>query len=238
MLKWLKRLLHFGSKNKHKTYAKKPSAKVANQIRENWLPPKRKNEVLDEVLLVILPDQHYENFNRNVKAQLNSCELTTKHRKHNRDKITTSDKFVSNHCIRRRRRDAPLRNSLRNKLAALHAEMNVRYEREYNLTRQLTHKCRQFKLQNERYRCREMDLSVGQLQQNIEAYAEDIIKTEHELLELKNEIKQDISLINNLKRMTLGEDKETAQVAQVVPHEMQFVDNIYEFCDNNASMLV
>jgi len=107
-----------------------------------------------------------------------------------------------------------------------------------------------------------MEVSVGQLQRNIEAYAEDIIKTEHELLELKNEIKHDISLINNLKRMTLEQDapaqskikpksapndcrvrevktkpEETPQVAKN-PHEMQFVDNIYEFCDNNASMLV
>jgi len=135
--------------------------------------------------------------------------------------------------------------------------MNVRYEKEYALTRQLSEKCRLYRLQNERYKGPEMELSVGQLQQNIEAHAEDIIKTEHELLELKNEIRHDISLINNLKRLTLEESEadtqckwgvakqpqssqemeNTPQVAKNT-QEMLFVDNIYEFCDNNASMLV
>ncbi|KAH8260905.1 hypothetical protein KR044_000208 [Drosophila immigrans] len=256
LLKWFKKLLHRSDK-KPKTKSK------AGNTQQDSGP--------DELLLILLPDQHYDataDVNRgHAKAKLYKlAETRATQRKRQRqsrrsrhEPIATAEAIGNNNCIRRRRKDAPLRNSVRNKLAALHADMNVMYEREYNLTRQLTEKCKQYKLHNERYISPNMELSVGQLQHNIEAYAEDIIKTEHELLELKIEIKHDISLINNLKRMTLEQEspakvkaktnvveemkkttttiEETPQVAKNV-HEMQFVDNIYEFCDNNASMLV
>lgn len=255
MLKWLKKLLHL-SKKKEKSKGK-----------EDKVP--RNEEMRDELLLVILPDQHYEvpietDHQKKTKAKLYKlAETRTTQRRHRRrshqlDTVertaSINNNYNNNNCIRRRRKEAPLRNSVRNKLATLLVEMNVRYEKEYNLTRQLTEKCKQYKLQNELYTSPEMEVSVGQLQRNIEAYAEDIIKTEHELLELKKEIKQDISLINNLKRMTLEKETDTnppGNIAQSTkpkseevtngaknPQEMQFVDNIYEFCDNNASMLV
>ncbi|KAL7731551.1 hypothetical protein ACLKA6_013086 [Drosophila palustris] len=276
VLKWLKKLWHLANKkqkSKSKT-AKTPAKKISHKTKEKCLLANKKQDMPDELLLILLPDQHYEAptaVNRNVKAKLyNLAETRATQRQRRRSRscsrhepvMAITETIANNNCIRRRRKDAPLRHSVRNKLAALHADMNVRYEREYNLTRQLTEKCKQYKLHNELYICPEMELSVGQLQANIEDCAEDIIKTEHELLELKNEIKHDISLINNLKRMTLESDtpaqsktkiksapnicktgngkkkpEETPQVAKNV-HEMQFVDNIYEFCDNNASMLV
>lgn len=161
----------------------------------------------------------------------------------------------------RRRKDSAIRSSVRSKLAQKNAEMNELYDREYALTKELSNKCKLYKLQNELYTApdKNLEISVGEIQHNIEAYAREIIRTEHELLEVKNEIKQDISIINNLKRLTLETDpnecgvpidlenilkpqpqKDTVTTCDPEPanEQMLFVDNIYEFCDNNASMLV
>ncbi|TMW47409.1 hypothetical protein DOY81_007507 [Sarcophaga bullata] len=165
----------------------------------------------------------------------------------------------------RKRKDSSIRSSVRNKLAQKNAEINGLFEREYALTKELNNKFKIYKLRNELYTKsdKNLELSVGQIQQNIEACAKDIIQTEHELLEIKNEIKHDISIINNLKRLTLESDvnqcgvptdhearylnlqqpkASTVQSFNIITNlqckEMEFVDNIYEFCDNNASMLV
>ncbi|KAH8300457.1 hypothetical protein KR018_006272 [Drosophila ironensis] len=265
MIKWLKKLLHLSKSKKTPPKPPKTPPKVPNKVKEKCLLG-RIQEVPDELVLVIMPDQLYNGKKNEAKSKLFKLAeqriSKRQQRRSNREKKATSgDTFrtaipsefnnnaiVNNNCIRRRK-DRPLRNSVRNKLASLHADMNLRYEREYALTRQLSEKCRLYRMQNERYKGPQMEVSVGQLQENIEAYAEDIIKTEHELLELKNEMKHDISLINNLKRLTLeadaeGDKKVTKRIQENTPQvakkaqEMQFVDNIYEFCDNNASMLV
>ncbi|XP_036214092.2 uncharacterized protein meru [Bactrocera oleae] len=176
-----------------------------------------------------------------------------------REKLPNQIHEVTNNCIRRRK-DAPLRHSIRHKLAQKTNEIDTLYKREYELTQRLTHKCQLHKLHNELYAKADqrLEISIGQIQRNVEQYAEQIIQTEQELRELKQEIKQDISIVNNLKRMAL----DTAENANdcgipLIPNllveemrheaqppkraadaEMQFVDNIYEFCDNNASMLV
>ncbi|XP_037820136.1 probable WRKY transcription factor protein 1 [Lucilia sericata] len=161
----------------------------------------------------------------------------------------------------RKRKDSSIRSSVRNKLAQKNAEMNELYDREYALTKELTNKCKMYKLQNDLYTTsdKNLEISVGQIQKSIEECAKEIIQTEHELLEVKNEIKHDISIINNLKRLTLDADlndcgvpidldnilKPPPTVLEPTPtatietkDQMFFVDNIYEFCDNNASMLV
>ncbi|KPU78407.1 uncharacterized protein Dana_GF10371, isoform B [Drosophila ananassae] len=275
MIKWLKKMFHLSKQKKNIPQLPKTPPKVPNKVKEKCLLKKRQT-IPDELVLVIMPDQLYngrknENKSKLYKLAEKRVSKQRQRRRNYREKTTTSvesfqtaipsecnnNNNANNNCIRRRK-DRPLRNSVRNKLAALHADMNIRYEREYALTRELSEKCRLYRMQNERYKGPEMEVSVGQLQQNIEAYAEDIIKTEHELLELKNEMKHDISLINNLKRLTLEHTegakdsgvgpaktetqppntiRNTPQVAKKTP-EMQFVDNIYEFCDNNASMLV
>lgn len=176
-----------------------------------------------------------------------------------REKLPNQIHEVTNNCIRRRK-DAPLRHSIRHKLAQKTNKIDTLYKREYELTQRLTHKCQLHKLHNELYAKADqrLEISIGQIQRNVEQYAEQIIQTEQELRELKQEIKQDISIVNNLKRMAL----DTAENANdcgipLIPNllveeirheaqppkraadaEMQFVDNIYEFCDNNASMLV
>lgn len=186
-------------------------------------------------------------------------------RKEKRSSSTAHDKISNAECSSnylRRRKDSTIRSSVRSKLAQKNAQMNELYDREYALTKELTNKCKLYKLQNELYTAADKDLemSVGQIQENIEAYAREIIRTEHELLEVKKEIKQDISIINNLKRLTLETNPNECGVpvdiekllkpeAQPLPtpidtaepkcnEQMLFVDNIYEFCDNNASMLV
>lgn len=187
---------------------------------------------------------------------------STRRRKENRIPNNKGANFDVNSNYLRRRKDSTIRSSVRNKLAQKNAEMNELYEREYILTKKLTNKCKLYKLQNELYTKSEEDLeiSVGQIQRNIEAYAKEIIRTEHELLEVKNEIKNDISIVNNLKRLTLESDPNecgvpieaekilkpvaNTEVTPAVPipetvgEQMLFVDNIYEFCDNNASLLV
>ncbi|XP_030387501.1 inner centromere protein A [Scaptodrosophila lebanonensis] len=275
MFQWLKKLFRLSKTAKKANLPSKPIAKVPQKIFQH--------ESCVKPMAVLQPDQLYKEKQERVQAltpnpssktqlyKLAETRATVRRRRrHRREQMrSTHAPVISNcnknnhnnisnrdlNCIRRRRKDAPLRSSVRNKLAAMHAEINARYEREYTLTRQLSQKCKLFRLQNERYTTKEMEESVGQLQRNIEAYAEDIVKTEHELLELKNEIKQDISMLNNLKRMTLDETTDVKGVVKTDPddkattkqkpitqaakiNDMQFVDNIYEFCDNNASMLV
>lgn len=174
------------------------------------------------------------------------------------EKLPNQIHEVTNNCIRRRK-DAPLRHSIRHKLAQKTNEIDRLYKREYALTQRLTHKCQLHKLHNELYAQADqrLEISIGQIQRNVEQYAEQIIQTEQELRELKHEIKQDISIVNNLKHMALStvdnandcgmplmpkfveEVQHEAQPPKIDANaEMQFVDNIYEFCDNNASMLV
>uniref|UniRef100_A0A1A9WE16 Ras-associating domain-containing protein n=1 Tax=Glossina brevipalpis TaxID=37001 RepID=A0A1A9WE16_9MUSC len=186
------------------------------------------------------------------KRKINKKSNVTKRHDKNHD--------ISNYL--RRRKDPNVRCSIRSKLAKTNAEMNELYDREYTLTRQLTNKCRLYRLQNELYTKtdKNFEISVGQIQHNIENCAQEIIRTEHELLHVKNEIKQDISIINSLKRLALETNSSECQmpkalkkVLRLSPSEipdavsipikptneqMQFVDNIYEFCDNNASLLV
>ncbi|XP_022233690.2 uncharacterized protein LOC111081845 isoform X2 [Drosophila obscura] len=284
MIKWLKKLMHLSKRKKDMpTKPTNTPPKVPNKIKEKCqkLNKGDRRAAADELLLVIMPDQLYKGTENCPKGKLyklaeNRVSKQQRRRRRSRHEPKPANSTAAtaenpNECNNnvnnvnnyiRRRKDRPLRNSVRNKLASLHADMNLRYEREYALTRQLSEKCRMYRIQNERYKGPEMEVSVGQLQQNIEAYAEDIIKTEHELLDLKNEMKHDISLINNLKRMTMEETEVAANVCGVGvaasrkasedpppqkgetpqaaknPLEMQFVDNIYEFCDNNASMLV
>uniref|UniRef100_W8BNA5 Ras association domain-containing protein 9 n=1 Tax=Ceratitis capitata TaxID=7213 RepID=W8BNA5_CERCA len=176
------------------------------------------------------------------------------------ENVANVPQIAANNCIRRRK-DAPLRNSLRHKLAQKTNEIDTLYKREYELTKRLTHKCQLYKQHNELYTKadQQMEISIGEIQRSVEQYAEQIIQTENELRELKNEIKHDISIVNNLKRMTLNaietavdcgvpitvdlnddndESNRARERRRDANAEMQFVDNIYEFCDNNASMLV
>ncbi|XP_067643734.1 uncharacterized protein meru [Eurosta solidaginis] len=217
----------------------------------------------------------------NTKAEMLKCKLYSlsetrnsmrqkkRNRRMSKKKITASFKSPpvnksteASNCIRRRK-DAPLRNSIRHKLAQKTSEIDTLYKRENELTRRLNHKCQLYKQHNDLYANADqrLEISIGQIQRSVEQYAEEIIRTENELLELKNEIQQDISIVNNLKRITMnGEDNandcgvplecelDQAAVKNVEQQqrksggttnmEMQFVDNIYEFCDNNASMLV
>ncbi|XP_065361581.1 ras association domain-containing protein 10 [Calliphora vicina] len=171
---------------------------------------------------------------------------------HDRKRDSSNNGDVNNFI--RKRKDSSIRSSVRNKLAQKNVEMNELYDREYALTKELTNKCKMYKLHNDLYTTtsgRNLEMSVGQIQKSIEECAKEIIQTEHELLAVKNEIKHDISIINNLKRLTLDTDLNECGVPINIDHvlkpqtdlelnyeQMLFVDNIYEFCDNNGSMLV
>ncbi|KAM7358111.1 meru isoform 2-T2 [Cochliomyia hominivorax] len=270
------------SKNEDKENQQNPNTKCKHD--QNIIDPcpfNVENKLKNSNIKPTLEESEYKAKTKINKEKLYKLSETRssirKRRSGNRrkDKKTTHshDKRRDNSCANhgennnflRKRKDATIRNSIRSKLAQKNAEMNELYEREYALTKELTNKCKMYKLQNDLYTKadKNLEISVGQIQRSIEACAKEIIQTEHELLEIKNEIKHDISLINNLKRLTLETDPnecgvpidiENALKAQIVTdpnpaatnddtltnceQQMLFVDNIYEFCDNNASMLV
>ncbi|XP_055907011.1 ras association domain-containing protein 10 isoform X2 [Eupeodes corollae] len=230
-----------------------------------------KNESqVDELIFVILPDKQYNNQTitktneeRRLKEKLYQLSEQPKKKRRNSASSSSSKrqrtpmkigKQIDHH--NRRRRDMPIRSLLRNQIAQKTSEVDQLFSIESHLMKELSNKCRQFRQQNEMYtkEDHQLEISIGQIQNSIEQYAEEILKTERELLEIKNEIKHDISIINNLKRMTFEKQKDVvvnrrtpstwnAPKIKDVPENlndknMQFVDNIYEFCDNNESMLV
>ncbi|XP_075162352.1 meru [Haematobia irritans] len=282
---YISKLLNLGKRKSHKTKNQPRSSNQCQKLTsdENVQYRNKAFKLLDiQPLNMAIHCAIIEETNTNIKPSKEESEIQAKSKinkeklyrlsegrssqrkrrssRRRKDKRPSHDKIpnmeVSSTYLRRRK-DSTIRSSVRNKLAQKNAEMNELYEREYALTKELTNKCKLYKLQNELYTASDKDLeiSVGQIQHNIEAYAREIIRTEHELLEVKNEIKQDISIINNLKRLTLESNRNDCGIPTNLDNvlkpvasndapeplnidQMLFVDNIYEFCDNNASMLV
>ncbi|XP_055856594.1 ras association domain-containing protein 10 [Episyrphus balteatus] len=277
--KYINKLLKLLTRKKKKSSDKntqqpRTNTKNDNKSSKNCRHDIDKNdsdEVVDELIFVILPDKQYDNQTitskaneeRRLKEKLFRLSEPRSKKKRSSNSSSSSKrqrtpmkigKPIDHH--NRRRRDMPIRSLLRNQIAQKTSEMDQLFSIESHLMKQLSNKCQQFKLQNEMYtkQDHQLEMSIGQIQNSIEAYAEEILKTERELLEIKNEIKHDISIINNLKRMTYEQSRDVVvnkktpstwnapKVKDVIEvsdqKQMQFVDNIYEFCDNNASMLV
>lgn len=139
------------------------------------------------------------------------------------------------------------------------SDMNKLLKTEEELVRTLAKGSAQYRAQNEIYTAKVgLEMRIEQVQANLGFFAKEIIKNELQLFEIKMEIKQKQGIIRNLHRMLKEEETlyghvgdgfiiddrflmETEKIAEKClsqDKDICFVDNIYEFCDNNSSMIV
>ncbi|KAG4078638.1 hypothetical protein HA402_015228 [Bradysia odoriphaga] len=135
---------------------------------------------------------------------------------------------------------------------------------ENDLTKILAKRCAQYRSQNELYTAKiGLEMQIERIQANLSFFAKEIIRNELQLFEIRMEIKQKQGIIRNLYRMLKEEESicglegdglsiddlflmedSSQDVCERVKNclsqenDVCFVDNIYEFCDNNSSMVV
>lgn len=135
---------------------------------------------------------------------------------------------------------------------------------ENDLTKVLAKRCAQYRSQNEMYTAEiGLEMQIERIQANLSFFAKEIIRTELQLFETKMEIKQKQGIVRNLYRMLKEEESlcglvdgglliddlflmessgqdicEKVKNCLSQENELCFVDNIYEFCDNDSSMIV
>ncbi len=147
------------------------------------------------------------------------------------------------------------------------SDMRKLLKKENDLVSILAKRCTQYRSQNEIYKINTaklgLEMQIEQVQANLGFYAKEIIENELQLYEIKMEIKQKQGIIKNLYRM-LKEEKSMCRhmgdglfideifstgsqeisgrikkcILQETESDICFVDNIYEFCDKNSSMIV
>lgn len=134
-------------------------------------------------------------------------------------------------------------------------DMNKLLQRETELGARLASKCAKYKTENEIYTTKiGLEMCIEGVQKNLEKYAKEIIYNENELFKTKFEIKHKCRVLDELKKVLCLEETEEDRIKELVGLEdrkklqiklvkgkmsaIDFVDNIYEFCDNNESMMV
>lgn len=134
-------------------------------------------------------------------------------------------------------------------------DMNKLLQREVELGARLASKCAKYKTENEIYTTKiGLEMCIEGVQKNLEKYAKEIIYNENELFKTKYEIKQKCRVLDELKKVLCLEETEEDRLTELIGLEdrkklqinlvkrkmsdIDFVDNIYEFCDNNESMMV
>lgn len=130
-------------------------------------------------------------------------------------------------------------------------EMSQLLQYENDVTVELAQKCAQYRAQNDRYNGGfSVDLCVEKVQAKLEQYSNAIVQNELELFKIKLEITQKCGVLHNLQRMLkmelVGDDDGEDRSRQIKSEfgsveketDVNFVDNIYEFCDNNKSIIV
>lgn len=145
------------------------------------------------------------------------------------------------------------------------SDMKKLLKKENDLMKILAKRCAQYRSQNEIYTAKAgLEMQIEQVQANLGFYAKEIIQNELQLFEIKMEIRQKQGIIRNLHRMLKEEEalcghatdgfliddlfsmddishdifKRTKKYLSQEEKDICFVDNIYEFCDNNSSMIV
>lgn len=141
----------------------------------------------------------------------------------------------------------------------------IQYERQ--LVANLSVCCEQYRTQNKQYTMKVgLEMCIEEIQSNLDFYSKEIVNAEFDLFRTQMEINQKRSVLVNLQRM-LETEQETEsdnklerllsngrhttngkrknrklpkeQVSGVhCSSDFEFVDNIYEFCDNNKSIIV
>lgn len=133
-------------------------------------------------------------------------------------------------------------------------------KKEDELIAILSKRCAQYQAQNEIYTAKiGLEMQIEKVQANLSFFAKEIIQNEMQLFEIKMEIEQKHGILRNLYRMLKEEEtlygydgdrllfddvfsmeksKKNMQRRLSQENEICFVDNIYEFCDTNNSMIV
>lgn len=133
------------------------------------------------------------------------------------------------------------------------SDMRKLLKKENDLVKILAKRCAQYRSQNEIYTAKiGLEMQIEQVQANLSYFAKEIIQNELQLFEIKMEIKQKQGIVRNLYRMLKEEESIYGHVGGdgmliddifsmdrlSQDNDICFVDNIYEFCDNNSSMHV
>lgn len=146
------------------------------------------------------------------------------------------------------------------------SDMRKLLKKENDLVKVLAKRCAQYRSQNEIYTAKiGLEMQIEQVQANLGFFAKEIIQNELQLFEIKMDIRQKQGIIRNLYRMLKEEETiyghvnvgdglliddifsmdsssqdicERARKCLSQEIDVCFVDNIYEFCDNNSSMVV
>lgn len=147
--------------------------------------------------------------------------------------------------------------SIRFEIMMKMTEMKQLLIREEMLLTQIQLKCAHYKAENEAYNSRlRLDLHVDEIQKNLEECATEIIQNEQELFKTKIEVERKAKVLQDLKGLLDIHDSDEEQVKEMVRFklrtkkqiervrhrmsldELNFVDDIYEFCDGNKSLIV
>lgn len=134
------------------------------------------------------------------------------------------------------------------------SDMRKLMKTENCLTKEISKRCAEYRSQNEIYTAKiGLEMQIERIQANLSFFAKEIIRNELQLFEVKMEIKQKQGIIRNLYRMLKEEESfddllsmdnsgqdicEGMKICLSQENDLCFVDNIYEFCDNNVSMIV
>lgn len=122
-------------------------------------------------------------------------------------------------------------------------------KREEILTGQLALKYGMYKAENELYTTKlGLDMCIEAVQENLDRITKDILENEQEIFETKMAIVQTQAILDRLKEMMKLERQAMrcgifnfempTKSTQKLNCSAEFADNIHEFCDNNASMIV
>lgn len=176
-------------------------------------------------------------------------------------KFTSSqDIVIKNHLAKLQSPPSRLK-QIRLEILLLIDDLNNLFKYEKELMLNLSKCSAQYHAENELYTTKlGLQMCIEKVQANLELYSQEIIQNEFKLFKTKIEIEQKREILNKLKQMLNNEKEEednhndNKRLRKILPNEIltksdqiqnidilddiEFVDNIYEFCDNNKSMIV
>lgn len=126
------------------------------------------------------------------------------------------------------------------------SEVDDLLAKENALQKQLFIECTKYRTENEIYTTKTaLEMSIDKVQQSLQQYAKEIVQKEVEIYSLKFQISQKSARIQELKIMLQHEctnngkcDTADNKSVDANENDVKFVDNIFEFCDTNKSIIV
>lgn len=124
-------------------------------------------------------------------------------------------------------------------------QLNELCRHEQALVANLSKCCAQYRAQNQMYTTKlGLEMCIDEIQGNLDYYSKEIVDSEFQLFKTQMEINQKKIVLMNLRKMLKNEKydmrcvKDEKIMCVTSSSDIDFVDNIYEFCDNNKSMIV